>query len=143
VPWTYILCSHYIINLWIVTTVKVIIRLPNLSGSMLAICAFPHINLVVAPVQSSKRRQVHDSSLGHDAIADSENSEGSGHQQNGAAAAGRHGGRSNPRDHCVRGHVCNANGSMRISRTNCPLYRRNANATAQLDRGGATLHNRQ
>jgi len=98
------------------------IRLPNLRGSVLAICAFPHVNLVVAPVQAGKRRHGHDSSLGHNAKADSENGEGSGHQQNGAAAAGRHGGRSKARDDGVRGHGCNANRSMRISRLNRPLY---------------------
>lgn len=97
------------------------IRLPNLRGSVLAICTFPHVNLVVAPVQASKRRHGHDSSLGHNAKADSENGEGSGHQQNGAAAAGRHGGRSKARDDGVRGHGCNANRSMCISLFNRPL----------------------
>ena len=120
------------------------IRLPNLRGSVLAICAFPHVNLVVAPVQASKRRQGHDSSLGHHAKADSENGEGSGHQQNGAAAAGRHGGRSKARDDGVRGHGCNANRSMRISRFNRPLYwQTGIMQQHSVDRGVATNRNRQ
>ena len=62
--------------------------LPDLRRPVLAICALPRVNLVVAPVQASKGSQRHDSSLGYHAIADSENGEGGGEQKHGAAAAG-------------------------------------------------------
>ena len=62
--------------------------LPDLRRPVLAICALPRVNLVVAPVQASKGSKGHGCILGNHAIADGENGEGGGDQQHGAAAAG-------------------------------------------------------
>jgi len=82
--------------------------LPDLSRPVLAICALPGVNLVVAPVQASKGSKGHDSSLKYRAQADGENAEEGGQQQRGAAAAGRRGGSDEARDDGVRRHGCNA-----------------------------------